>query len=522
MRWQVEVDLEKDLVFPDVVGVQLYQIFSTATSDQALAIKPDPFSGTAQAAHRYELTFSFTPEAGTAGVRINDVVAQWLVPVNGLANWTVHPAPLAEELSAQPAKSEGVQERQNRKMGQHRNGKSSHIRIGLDKIEQLVDLVGELIISKSQVDTLSHRLHRAELDNSLAVGLDLASNQLDLVIRQLRDLSLSIRMVPLELTLARLPAMVRELARKQEKQVRLLLSGGETELDKVILEALTDPLTHLIRNAIDHGLESAGERLRVGKSVEGHILVEAFYEDDSIKVIVEDDGRGLDLETIKVRALERGLLQKDQINAGEQEILDLIFRPGFSTARSITDISGRGVGMDVVKSNVEKIGGSVQVESQVGQGTRITLKIPLTLSIVDALLVKDQDQVFALPLLSIGKVSRIHKTDIQTVGQSLLVNLVSYSIPAYPIAGLFGRPEKELPSELFLIETALQDGRSGIIAEQVLGQQEIVIKSLGTYLGSVAGISGGTILGDGRVALIIDVKSSLKQMHRQREQREAV
>jgi len=495
MQWQFEVELKSDLAFPDVTAVQIYQVLSSAKI-VVHSVVPDPFLAGGQPAHEFAYHIESALELAHLQLQINELLGQ----VTGIAHWKIQPgkewteAVVEQESSAEP---------------QRRTDRQGHIRIGLDKVEQLVDLVGELIISKSQVDTLSHRLLRSGVGEQAArIDYDTAANQMDLVIAQLRDLSLSIRMVPLETLFSRFPGMVRDLARKQQKKIRLFLAGGNSEIDKLILETLADPLTHLIRNAADHGLEQPAERLALGKSEEGHILVEAYYEDDSIVVIIEDDGRGLDFERIRRKAVERGLRSESQAESmSDADAAELIFQPGFSTAASVTDLSGRGVGMDVVKTHVERINGSVSVDSQKGSGSRFTLKIPLTLSIVDSLLIQDQGQIFALPLVSIGRVSRIDRKDVQSVGEHAIANLGSYSIPAFPLGALFRDQTVSKSRELFVVETANQEGRFGILAETILGQQEIVIKSLGDYLGQVPGISGGTILGNGLVALIVDLKT---------------
>ncbi|MDI3530372.1 MAG: two-component system, chemotaxis family, sensor kinase CheA, partial [Candidatus Atribacteria bacterium] len=325
------------------------------------------------------------------------------------------------------------------------------------------------------------------------------------------------RMLPLAEVFNRFPRMVRDIARNSGKEVDFVIEGEETELDRSLLEEITDPLIHLLRNAIDHGIESPEERATAGKPARGRVLLKAYQEENSVVIMVQDDGRGISLGKLKQKALEKGLVKADELEKlSEKEIIDFIFHPGFSTAEEVTDVSGRGVGMDVVKRNIEKINGQVFVESHEGKGTTFYLRLPLTLAIVRALLVKVKEAIFAIPLSDVVEIERVELKNTYWLNQVLTTLFRGNTLPLVSLAGLLsGEVEatfsnQEAASTVFYtVVVNAARSMAGLVVDEIIGEQEIVIKSLGEYIGDIRGLGGATILGDGTVSLILDVASLL-------------
>lgn len=369
---------------------------------------------------------------------------------------------------------------------------AASIRVQSEKLDDLVDLVGELV-------TLQARLSQT-VDNDSGGGLQAIAENFDRLISELRDHTMSIRMVPISSTFSRFRRLVRDLSRELGKEVDLITEGGDTELDKTVIERLHDPLVHVIRNSVDHGLESPGVRAAAGKSETGTVSLIARHVGASVEVRVEDDGKGIDTERVRMRAVERGLISKDA-ELSESEVADLVFQPGFSTAEAITTVSGRGVGMDVVRKELEKIGGSVSIRSRPGRGTTIIMSIPLTLAIIDGLLVRIARERFVVPLSNVEEC-------IEYQGDSKKSEVVTVRGELLPIVDLrreFGitgeRPERE---QAVVVDTGI--GRVGFVVDAVIGDHQTVIKNLGRLYNTVDTVSGATILGDGSVALILDVQ----------------
>jgi len=378
---------------------------------------------------------------------------------------------------------------------------AASIRVGTDKIDTLIDQVGELVITQSMLGELGTKFDMSKL-NALLAGL----NELEQNTRQLQESVMRIRMLPIGFVFNRLPRMVRDLSKQLGKKVDLQISGEATELDKTVMEQIGDPLTHLVRNALDHGIESVDERLESGKSEEGQLSLNAFHQGGNIVIEIADDGRGIDPDRIIRHAVNKGLVEADTELSHEQ-ILALVMEPGFSTAETVSDISGRGVGMDVVKRNINNLGGSVEIDSQQGEGTRFTIRLPLTLAILDGQLVKIADEVYVIPLVSI----------IESIAySSVVVTRIAGNIPVVQ-SGKEYLPIINLCDE-FAIKTSNQSGQKALLAivegenrkiaihiDALLGQQQVVIKSLDNHYQAIQGISGATILGDGKVALILDI-----------------
>jgi two-component system chemotaxis sensor kinase CheA len=321
------------------------------------------------------------------------------------------------------------------------------------------------------------------------------------------------RMLPIESVFIRLPRVVRDIAARQRKQIDFIVEGKETELDRSVIEEIGDPLLHLIRNGVDHGIEPPEERQAAGKPAAGQLRLSARHADSFIVISLEDDGRGINVEAVKRKAVERGVVAQEQVDRmPEAEAVQLIFAPGLSTAETLTDVSGRGVGMDVVRANVEKINGSVEVETRAGLGTRFTVRLPLTLAIVQALLVRVGDGIFALPIHSVTETLRIESEHIHRVNHREAIVLREQILPLVSLRQVFGVDSDCDQADTRLVVTVQAGSRQlGLTVDGLVGEQEIVIKPLGQLVGDIAGVSGAAILGDGNVALIVDVAALIAQ-----------
>ena len=393
------------------------------------------------------------------------------------------------------------------KQQQLKKSESASIRVDTEKIDKLINLVGELVITQSMITDLGEKFTM----NQLPV-LQERIIQLERNTRELQERVMSVRMVPIGATaFNRFPRLVRDLASKSGKQIQLVMSGEDTELDKTLIEAIGDPLTHLVRNSADHGLEPPDERLAAGKPALGTIRLNAFHDGGNICISVEDDGRGLNKQKILKKALEKGIIA-DGEQLSDEDVWMLIFRPGFSTADKITDVSGRGVGMDVVKRNIEALGGSVKVHSTESQGSKLTLKLPLTLAIIDGMTVQVGKENYIIPLISVTESIRPKKADLQTiVGKGEVVNLRGEWVPMIRLYEVFGvTPEFADPAQALLVIVEAEGKRVAVFVDELTGQQQVVIKTLEQNYRKIEGISGATILGDGQVALILDIPGLVK------------
>lgn len=372
------------------------------------------------------------------------------------------------------------------------------IRIELGKLDKLIDAVGELVIAQAMV---AQRL----AGDGLAVSEELAV--LEGLTRDIQESAMAIRAQPIGSVFSRVPRILRELTASTGKHVRLELSGESTELDKTVIERLGEPLTHLIRNAVDHGIESAEDRLASGKGAEGTLTLSAEHRSGRILIRIADDGRGINRERVLAKAIEKGLVAPDA-QLSKEEIDQLIFAPGFSTAQIVSNISGRGVGMDVVRQNVKDLGGRITIESEPGVGTTFTLTLPLTLAISDGMVVNVGDQTLVVPLANVVESLRPTPADVKGLGASrAMINVRGKFIPIVPLhaaVGAGGAVEKAEDGVLIVVETE-GAGRAALLVDAIVDQRQVVIKSLDTHYRSVEGVAGATILGDGRVALIIDV-----------------
>jgi len=397
--------------------------------------------------------------------------------------------------------------------GQETAGNQVHtIRVDTARMDNLINLVGEMVITRTRLVKIAEDLKASNQSNPLVHNLIDTNVYLGRLMNDLQESVMRLRMVPIGTVFSRFPRLVRDFCRKTGKKIELVIKGEETELDKTVIEMIGDPLTHIIRNSVDHGIETPEKRLEAGKAEIGTITLDAYQEGNHITIIVSDDGSGLDLEKIYNKALERGLIS-DREELSDRDIANFIFLPGFSTADQITDISGRGVGMDVVKKALNSLGGLVDIKTVKGKGTSFIIHLPLTLAIIQALLVEVAQEIYAVPLSSVVETLLIKSREIKTVGGLSMVQLRGNTLPLISLRAKFALPDSaEKPEEVFVVVVGLGDKTLGLIVDELHGQQEIVIKSLGDYLNGLPGIAGATILGDGKVTLILDIGSLIQDI----------
>lgn len=407
------------------------------------------------------------------------------------------PAPVAKKESPKkaPPKKEA-----------NANSAASSIRVGIDKVDNLINLVGELVITQSMLSELGNNFEMSKIDR-LSNGLD----QLLQNTKELQENVMRIRMLPISFAFNRFPRMIRDLSAKIGKKVDLVIHGENTELDKTVMEKIGDPLVHLVRNAIDHGIESTEDRIAAGKPEKGTIKLDAFHKGGNIVIEIIDDGKGINPEVIAQKAIEKGVIS-DASGLVESQIYDLIFEAGFSTAAEVSDISGRGVGMDVVRKNINALGGKIEIESEVGKGSTFRVQLPLTLAILDGQLIRVGSEVFIIPLVTIVESLQIKPDLINCMSGNMPVyRLRDDNVPIIAVDKEFNIDSHEGELEDSLLVVVEGDGsKVGLIVDELLAQQQVVIKSLETNYKRVDGISGATILGDGSVALIIDIPGLIK------------
>ncbi len=377
---------------------------------------------------------------------------------------------------------------------------SSSVRVAVEKIDTLINLVGELVITQSMLEQTAAGLDPV-INEKLLNGLA----ELDRNTRHLQEAVMSTRMLPVDFVFSRFPRVVRDTATRLGKKVNLEMSGEGAELDKSLIEKITDPLNHIVRNAIDHGIESAADRKASGKPQTATIRLSAWHQGGYIAIQVSDDGRGLNREKILHKAREAGMNVSDAMP--DAEVWPLIFAPGLSTAAEVTDISGRGVGMDVVRKNIQSLGGNVDIESVAGEGTKVTIRLPLTLAILDGMSVRVDEEIYILPLSSVIESLQPGSRELKSMaGETCVLRVRGEFLPLLSVRRFFGLPDSGVPLEESIIVIVEAEGRQvALIVDELVGQQQVVIKSLEQNYKRVAGVSGATILGDGRVALIVDV-----------------
>lgn len=376
------------------------------------------------------------------------------------------------------------------------------VRVNIDRLDTLMNLVSELIIVKTQLEGLEVGTGEVESNYNDSV------EYLERITTSLHDAVMKVRMVPVETVFNRFPRMIRDISRKLGKEMELVMSGEETELDRTVIDEIGDPLIHLLRNAADHGLETTEERVNLGKPRKGTIKLQAYQDGNSVMIVVEDDGKGININKVKNKAIEKGTITKEEAaTMTEKEIIELLFRPSFSTAEKVSDLSGRGVGLDVVKSKITALGGHVEVETEWGKGSKFIVRLPLTLAIIQALMISVADDKYAIPLNNIQNIEDVYKEDIKLVQNQEVIVVRDEIIPIIRLRDVLGLPEEEDKDMMMGVIVKKGEKQVGFIVDSLIGQQEIVIKSLGKYLSGIDIIAGATILGNGEVALILDVNS---------------
>ncbi len=384
---------------------------------------------------------------------------------------------------------------------------SETIRVDVERVENLMNLVGEIVLDRNRILRVTQDVER-ECRGEAVEKLVEAVTSLDRTVSDLQVAVMKLRMQPIKKIFSKFPRLVRDLARKLNKKVQLIIEGEDTELDRSILDKLEDPLIHLVRNALDHGIEPPEERVAKGKPEVGTIRLFAYHEGDHIIVGIEDDGRGIDPEKVKKKALEKGLITPEQAaQMSDKEAYELIFLPGFSTADKVSDVSGRGVGMDVVASTIHSLRGSIEIESELGKGTTILLKLPLTVAIIRTLMLGCNGQVYAVPLHSVVEIVRYQEELVKDVGSYKSFMLRDEVLPLFSLNELLEMPDSN--EKAFVVIVKVGEKLIAVSIEKLFGEEEIVIKSLGELLSDIPGIAGATIAGDGRVVLILDLNSLL-------------
>ena len=450
--------------------------------------------------------------AGKNVSEIEDVVGEELMDFSPKEEEKEETKPAAGAAETKPQvkkpeakKPEVKPQTQAKKPASGKPATSRTVRVDIEKLDALMNQVSELIIAKNSLVSISST-EEGGFNNQ---GFHEQIEYLERITTSLHESVMKVRMVPIESVVNKFPRMIRDLSRTLNKKMELVMTGEDTELDRTVVDQIGDPLQHLLRNSADHGLEDTVVRIQRGKPEVGTIFLNAYQEGNNVIIQVGDDGNGIDTEKVKSKAIERGIVTLEQAeNLSQKEIIDFLFMPSFSMANKITDISGRGVGLDVVKSNIEQLGGDVEVRTKLGEGTTFTVRLPLTLAIIQALMVVVRDEKYAIALASIANIESVPVTDIKYVEAKEVIHLRGCVIPLIRLDRLLDiEPQEEDPENLTVVIVKRGDSQVGLVVDDLMGQQEIVIKSLGKYINGNKLISGATILGDGEVALILDVNT---------------
>ncbi len=448
-----------------------------------------------------------TPAATASAPKAAPAQAQQAAPATASA---AKPAPAAAAAPAANGKAAAAPATNKAAAAGGDHKSSSTIRVDHERLDHLMNLIGELIINRNRYTLIARSLEGSE-DNinvaEVAQSLSETTYAMARISDDLQDTIMKVRMVPVSSVFSRFPRLVRDLSRKSGKEVDLIMEGEETELDKSVVEVIGDPLVHLIRNSVDHGIEPEEQRLAQGKPAKGKVTLRAFHKGNSVAIEIEDDGKGIDPNVMREVAVKKGIISPEEAaQLDDREAIELIFAPGFSSAEKITDISGRGVGMDVVRTNIKNLKGSVNTYSEVGKGTRFTLSLPLTLAIIDALMVNVSGQMYAIPLDAVSETTKIETVRLTDVKGRKAVTLRGEVLGIVELSEMLGLPRSSetLPEVLSVVVIHDNERRLGLVVDELLERQEIVIKPLGAYLGDLKGISGATIMGDGSVILILD------------------
>nr|WP_304215591.1 chemotaxis protein CheA [Fredinandcohnia onubensis] len=413
-------------------------------------------------------------------------------------------AEVAPTLAPQEKQITDKEENLSSKSNSKHVGNQKTIRVNIEKLDTLMNLFEELVIDRGRLEQISHDLKHSELNETV--------ERMSRISGDLQNIILTMRMVPVETVFNRFPRMVRQLAKDLHKKINLQIIGAETELDRTVIDEIGDPLVHLLRNALDHGIETPEIRMQNGKPEEGTVILRAYHSGNHVFIEIEDDGAGISREKIIQKAVNKGLIEEKTVESlTDSQVFDFIFSSGFSTAEQISDVSGRGVGLDVVKNTIESLGGSITIHSEIGKGSTFSIQLPLTLSIIAVMLVTIQNEKYAIPLSSIIETAIIKKSEILYAHNQMVIDYRGRVVPLVNLKDIFEVPTITEDDEDFSILIVKKGDKSaGLIVDSFVGQQEIVLKSLGNYLTNVFAISGATILGDGQVALVIDCNALIK------------
>jgi two-component system chemotaxis sensor kinase CheA len=526
--YHVQAQIDPHCAMP-IAGRQLVQN-ALATVGEVLAARPEATSSAASKQAEFLLATEKTANEVTAKCQIPTIVAGVkadLLPgeVAAAPKRASRRVPAEAELDAivsgesVPAESQAVPEEASVETTAqpHLTPAENILRVDAERIDSVLNLVGELIIGKSMLQQALNEFSKVYPRDALRGKFADAMAFQARVLNDLQRSVMKIRMVPVEQLFRRFPRMVRDVARQCGKEVELVLSGQDTDLDKSILDAIAEPLTHLVRNAIGHGLEPAVERQKAGKAAIGTIRLGAYHQGNQVIVEVSDDGRGMDAERIKAKAVELGFATREDVaRLSETEALDFVFRPGFSTAEEVTEVSGRGVGMDVVQSVLHRLKGTVHIETHAGLGTTFRLKLPLTLAIIKALLFQVEQRLYAIPLNSVMEIARTREAEVHQVDHYEVLQLRNQVLPLVRL----GRPRVEGPerasNKLFVLVINVGERKFGLIVDELEGEEELVIKALDDHAVSTDLVSGASILGDGRVVLILNLSAVVEHFARMR------
>lgn len=389
------------------------------------------------------------------------------------------------------------------------------IRVDVERLDELLNIVSELVLGRNRLAQVNSEMALEYEGSKIARDLSEAAKQIDLMTSELQLVVMKTRMVKIGKVFNRYPRVVRDLAKDTKKNIQLIINGEETELDKTLIEEINDPLVHLIRNSADHGVELPEVRTKKGKNPVGTITLSAEHEGNNIIISVEDDGKGIDPDMIKEKAVSKGLISKEKAkDLSRQESFNLIFLPGFSTAEVVTNVSGRGVGMDVVKTNVTKLRGIINIDSVPGKGTKMIIKLPLTLAIIPGMIVKIKSETVVIPLNSVIEVLRVNNKEIKSVNQTEVIRLRDSVLPLLSLDKIltFADNSGREDDWQYVVIVGIAEKKYGIKVDDLIGQKEVVIKSLGNYLGNIHGIAGSTIMGDGKVVMILDIAELINNL----------
>jgi len=439
-----------------------------------------------------------------------DYIYQELMSISEIEKVEVFPVEIDSFCIEQTKESTKLEQKESRNQDEpnsntqtkkNQSGKiGKTVRVDIDRLDNLMNLVSELIIIKTRMEDTSETKDKENMNEAI--------EYLERITTNLHDAVMKVRMVPIERVFNRFPRMVRDVSKELGKEINLEMSGEDTEVDRTVIDEIGDPLIHLIRNSIDHGVESPQKRRESGKSDVGTVKLKAYPDGNNVVIEVEDDGDGIDIERVRRKGIERGLISEGRANdLSKDEVVELLFRAGFSTSDVISDISGRGVGLDVVKTKIESIGGLVEVETYKGKGTKFIIRIPLTLAIIQALLIKLKEEIYAIPLSSIGEISTIHRNQIRRVQNHEVVLFRNKTLPLIYLGDVLGLNHNKETEDMTIVIVKKGDKEAGLIVDKLIGQQEIVIKSLGKYLTGIKHLAGATILGNGQISLILDINS---------------